>query len=395
MTSVRSCRESYRIAAKRAHAPSQGDSLAFRFSEQTILPLEGPPTQGRIRQDTPQRVRGEMGSASLTKAIRVVHRSGIDCSAEIVRHTNSPACPTGMLEINPAFGCQFRCAYCGIYALERDYFDEVIVYDDYPDYLDRWLHENRLTLDRHYFYFSAKTECLQPALIESGITQRILQALRRHRARYFLVTKAGTPPLGIREALINARDINQVIISGTVPDESWRERLEPDAAPIDARLAFAEWCVREGIYVTASCCPVLPIGDFGYVRKTIVRFAAAGVKHFYFDFARLSGQAVANLVELLPEFRTGFEHHYLAGDAQVTRWKMPHRGVTIDKFQPPLPFVLTSFEELAAIVRAIAPHATVSVCNHFATPRTLPGFNDRARAECISCIGHRFAKHGC
>ena len=74
----------------------------------------------------------------------------------------------------------------------------------------------------------------------------------------------------------------------------------------------------------------------------------------------------------------------------MTRWHMPHRNVTIDKFQPPLRYMLEAFEVLADCVSEVAPGATVSVCNHFATSKTLPGFNNRARAECISCMGHRF-----
>ena len=132
-----------------------------------------------------------------------------------------------MLEINPAYGCEFRCAYCGIYALEKDYFGEVIVYDDYPAYLERWLDEHHTDAEDYYYYFSAKTDCFQPALLDSGITLECLKILKRHRASYFLVTKAGVPPEDIREALVEARDINQVIISATMPDESMREALEP------------------------------------------------------------------------------------------------------------------------------------------------------------------------
>lgn len=300
-----------------------------------------------------------------------------------------------MLELNPAFGCEFRCAYCGIYALEREYFGEVIVYDDFPAYLEKWLTENRGLVHDHYFYFSAKTDCLQPALVESGITLEILKVLKRHGARYFMVTKGGLPTREIRDALVEAREINQVIISATMPNEELREALEPGAAPISERLAFVEFCVANGIFVTASCCPVLPIGDRTYLKETFARLAAAGVRHFYFDFARLSRDAVHNMVSLLPQHRAEFERHYFTSDAKTSRWHMPHRNVTIDKFQPPLGYMLEAFEKLAACVREVAPEATVSVCNHFATPKTLPGFNHRARAECISCMGQRFADSGC
>ncbi|MCP4247257.1 MAG: hypothetical protein GY778_09435 [bacterium] len=333
-----------------------------------------------------------MEGASIPKAIQVIHRAGIDSLAESVQHANSPACPTRMLGLDPAFGCELRCAYCGIYALEKEYFGQVIVYDDFPGYLDDWLSEHQAVVEDHYFYFSAKTDGFQPALVESGITLEILEVLKKHRARYFLVTKGGVPPPDICRALVEARDINQVIVSATVPNEALRELLEPGAAPIGDRIALAEFCVDNGIFVTASCCPILPISNRTYLKDTFTRLAAVGVNHFYFDFARLSREAALNIIELLPEHRENFERHYFTPEAQVTRWHLPHRNVTIDKFQPPLQYMLDAFQALADCVKEVAPGATVSVCNHFATPQTLPGFNNRARAECISCIGHRFAE---
>ncbi|HKQ47040.1 MAG TPA: radical SAM protein [Phycisphaerae bacterium] len=330
----------------------------------------------------------------MSSTLQIIHRAGIDKLAEVIQHANSPTCPKGMLEINPAFGCEFRCAYCGIYALEKEYFGEVIVYDDYPDYLDEWLTKNHAAIDDYYFYFSAKTDCFQPALIESGITLRILRILKKHGARYFLVTKGGLPPQDIRDALVDARDLNQVIISATMPSEDWRQLLEPDAAPLDDRLALARFCIEQGIFVTASCCPVLPIGDLAYLKDILRRCVAAGVMHFYFDCARLSREAVLNLSDLLPEHRDEFERRYFTNEAQVTRWPMPHRNLTIDKFQPSLPYMLSAFQTLADYVREAAPEATVSVCNHFVTAKWLPGFNAGARAKCISCIGHRFATIG-
>ena len=74
----------------------------------------------------------------------------------------------------------------------------------------------------------------------------------------------------------------------------------------------------------------------------------------------------------------------------MVRIDVPHREVTIDKFQPPDQYMLDAFKALAECVQEVVPGATVSVCNHFSTPKTLRGFNDRARAECISCMGHRF-----
>ena len=323
-------------------------------------------------------------------ALQITHRAGIDDLVKIVNHANSPACPKRMLELNPAFGCEFRCAYCGIYALEKEFFGEVIVYDDYPQYLDDWLTEHQEMARDHYFYFSAKTDCFQPALIESGITLACLEILKKHEAPYFVVTKGGVPPREIREALVAAREINQVIISASMPNESLRKALEPAAAPISERLALARFCVENDIFVTASCCPVLPIGDPTFLKEMFAQLAAAGINHFYFDFARLSRQAVLNMIELLPEHRESFERHYFTSEALVSRWHMTHRNMTIDKFQPPQRYIFDAFKALADCVNEVVPGATVSVCNHFSTPKTLPGFNNRARAECISCMGQRF-----
>ncbi len=326
----------------------------------------------------------------MSAAMRITHRAGIDEMVEIVNHANSPACPKRMLELNPAFGCQFQCAYCGIYALEKDFFGEVIIYDDYPKYLDGWLTEHPQAARDHYFYFSAKTDCFQPALIESGVTLACLEILRKHRARYFLVTKGGVPPQEICDSMVAAKDLNQVIISVTMPTEALRAAIEPGAAPNSERLALAKFCVANGIFVTASCCPVLPIGDRTYLKGIFEQLGAAGVKHFFFDFARLSRDAVNNMIEILPEHRESFECHYFTPEARLSRWHMPHRNVTIDKYQPPERYMLDAFQALADCAREVVPGATVSVCNHFNTPQTLPGFNRRARAECISCMGQRF-----
>ena len=326
----------------------------------------------------------------MSARLQITHRTGIDQLVEIVNHANSSACPRRMLELNPAFGCEFQCAYCGIYALEKDFFGEVIVYDDYPEYLENWLTEHPEAARDHYFYFSAKTDCFQPALVESGITLACLEILRKHQAQYFLVTKGGVPPREICESLVAAKDINQVICSVTMPTEELRAAIEPGAAPNSERLALARFCVENGIFVTASCCPVMPIGDRSYLNGIFEQLAAAGVKHFFFDFARLSREAVNNLIELLPEHRESFEQHYFTPEARPSRWHMPHRNVTIDKFQPPERYMLDAFEALAKCVDEVVPDATVSVCNHFSTPKTLPRFNSRARAECISCMGQRF-----
>lgn len=326
----------------------------------------------------------------MSRTFHVIHRRGIDDVVRILNHANSPACPKRMLEINPAFGCAFQCRYCGIYALEKAYYDEVIVYDDYPDYLDEWLTAHPKEADEYYFYFSAKTDCLQPALVESGITLRILQILQRHGSRYFIVTKGGVPPRPISDALIAARALNQVIVSVTMPDEALRLQLEPGAAPIEDRLEFARSCVDHDIAVTASCCPILPIDDFTYLRDVFAQLDAIGVHHFYFDFARLSREAVENMIALLPEHRESLERHYDASEARTSRWELTHRGRTIDKYQPPVDYMLEAFQKLSDCVAEVAPGATVSVCNHFTTPSTLPEYNRRARGECLSCMGQRF-----
>jgi DNA repair photolyase len=323
-------------------------------------------------------------------SLRQIHKHGIDELSTVTQHSNSPTCPKGMLELNPAFGCQFRCTYCGIYALEKNFYNEVAVYDDFPEYLDTYCTRNAVDLANKYFYFSAKTDCLQSVLVESGITLKILRVLRKHNLRYFIVTKGGLPSQEIQDELLNSRDLNQVIISATTPDENLREILEPGTPSVDARMELARFCIENGIFTTASCCPILPLDDGSYMADTVERCSSSGLSHFYFDFARLSREGIMNLIKLFPEYRTGFEKAYFTPDAQITRWRMSHRDMTIDKYQPPLKYMLNIFERMRDMVQDVAPDATVSVCNHFSTPETLPGYNARAHDAGISCIGHRF-----
>lgn len=329
------------------------------------------------------------------KTLKVSHRSGIDDLVKIVSHSNSVSCPSGMLELNPAFGCDFQCAYCGIYALEEEFYNEVIVYDDFPEYLDKYLTSSSAA-STNYFYFSAKTDCFQAPLIESGITLRTLQVLRKHNAPYFIVTKSGLPPDDILELLVASRDINQLIISATMPNERMREILEPGAPTLKERLDLAEFGFRNDIVTTASLCPILPISNRQYMNETIRQFSEAGLRHFYMDFARLSKAGIRNILNLLPEHREEFERHYFTPDAVITPWRLSYRGIEISKYQPPLSVMLEAFENMANMIREVEPTATVSLCNHFATPETLRGFNRDAQAKGISCIGHRFCSNtGC
>lgn len=328
----------------------------------------------------------------MNTVLPVIHRSGIDDEVRIINHANSPLCPKRMLELNPALGCEFRCQYCGIYALEKQFYDNVIVYDDFPDYLDRWLAEHGG--ENYYFYFSAKTDCLQPALIDSGITLACLEILNKHGAQYFIVTKGGLPPKPICSALVAGRDLNQVIVSVTMPDEAMRELIEPGAAANRDRIEFVKFCVDQNIQVTASCCPVMPFGDYDYLRDVIQMLADAGIRHFYFDFARLSREAIERMIDLMPQYRQEFEQCYFTDDARKSSWEIRYRGVTIEKYQPPEKQMLRAFQSLKELVRDVVSDGTVSICNHFNTATTLPGFNREARAECLSCMGQRFDRVG-
>lgn len=318
-----------------------------------------------------------------------ITKKGIIDEIKIHSHGNTKFCNPNMLEINPAIGCQFECQYCNAYTQEKDNcFNGVVVYEDYPEYLRSWLNDNKNVLDKIFFYYSPKIDCFQDCLIETGVTEKILALFKEYNVKYFMITKGGVPNDAIKKLLINSKDLNQIIISCTMPNEDIRRILEPNAKSISERMELARFCVDNGIRATGIFSPILPIDNLQFVKDYIKNYIEMGIYHFRVDYTEISRESLRKLCDLLPEYKEQLEAVYLDKDATITHWKVPYTERQIERYWPSMEYMCNTFNDLKNYAESIDERATVSVCNSLCTQDKLYRFNDKCVNHGINCIGY-------
>ncbi|MCL2287962.1 MAG: hypothetical protein FWC33_02100 [Candidatus Bathyarchaeota archaeon] len=318
--------------------------------------------------------------------------TGIPEEIKIKSHGNTSSCNPNMLEINPTVGCQFQCQYCSSCTQEeKNDFEKVFVFSDYPQYLDSFLADNKDKRDKIYFYFSPKIDCLQACLVESGITEEILNILHKHCMKYFFLTKGSIPPKSIQQLLIDSKDLNQVIASCTMPNESVRQRLEPYAASIEERMAFAQFCIDSGIFTTAIFSPILPVDGMNYIERYIDRYLKMGIDHFHLDFAELSALSLAKLTSLVPEYADELNNVYLAPNVITSQWQIPFKDTETVRYWPDAHFIQEAFKRFAKYATSIEPRASITACDSLCARFHFEYLNTNAHKKNLSCMGTRLS----
>lgn len=314
---------------------------------------------------------------------------GMDERIKINVHGNKKTCNKNMFEINPSIGCQFQCQYCNAYTQEEDnYFQNVKVYVDYPQYLEEFLIEKENELDKIFFYFSPKVDAFQECLIESGVTEKILSLFKKYNVRYIIVTKGGIPNKRICDILTETREKNQILISCSMPNEEVRKIMEPGAAPIDKRLEFAKYCVENSINVTAIFSPIFPVDNYEYIKKYIKFYLDIGITHFRLNFTEISMYSLNKIINLLPQYKEEFCNVYLNEEVKFTEWKVPYKNMSIERRFPSLQYMGKVFNELKKYAKEINENATFSVCNSLCVEKELYNFNKEAFLAGFGCIGY-------
>ncbi len=319
----------------------------------------------------------------------VEYVEGIDDKILIKAHGNKITCNKNMLEINPSIGCQFQCQYCNAYTQEENNdFQSIKVYIDYPYYLEEFLETHKEQLKNLFFYFSPKIDAFQECLLESGVTEKILQLFKKYGARYIIVTKGGIPNEKICNILNETREKNQILISCSMPSEAIRKIMEPGAAGIIQRLEFAKYCVEHFINVTAIFSPIFPVDNYQYVRDYIKYYLNIGITHFRLNFAEISLYSLDKIVTLLPEYKEDFIKIYLDEKIENTDWKVPYKDVQICRRFPSLKYMGGVFRDLKIYAKSINKKATFSICNSLCIEKELYKFNDEAFSAGFGCIGY-------
>lgn len=170
--------------------------------------------------------------------------------AEKTRPLIAPDFPVKRLD--PYVGCAHRCAYC--FALDEAGADreEVLVYRDLADQLERDL----ATLEPQSIYIGSTSDAYQPAERTYRQTRQALEILAARGFSACILTKSG---LVARDAdLLADMPGSSVCVSLSFQDERVRRLFEP-AAPSNARrIAALEQLRTAGVQTYALITPVMP-----------------------------------------------------------------------------------------------------------------------------------------
>lgn len=324
---------------------------------------------------------------------KVVFRKCYTDNVKIHPHCNTKYCSQKILEINPARSCELHCQYCCVYKQESNCneFKSMVIYEDYPEMLERYIIDNKNSLANKMFFFSFETDCLTPALQNSGITERILSILGKYEQRYFLLTKGVIKNDNIKQILLKTSKFAQVIVNDTMPNNSIREILEPDSATIEERQNLVKFCLNNNIPVTVSFSPILPFCGINYLCNKIKMYTAYGVKHFRLDMLELSLESLEYLKSILPQYNDKLEELYQNNNSIKRLWTSPKNNHKLERIKPSSDYMTTMYNELKKFVSDLPETVTVSICDGVVA--TVPGlrdFNKEAYKHGYNCMGVKF-----
>ena len=323
------------------------------------------------------------------KSEKIYIKKCADDGVKIHPHCNSKYCSQRIIEVDPAVGCGFECQYCCVYTQEKECkFNNIVIYEDYPKLLEQYIIENKNKLDSLTFFYSFESDCFQKPLIETGMTENILNLFKKYDLKYFLLTKGGIPPENIRKLLIETRKNVQVVVNDTMPNEELRSKLEPYTATIDERYSLVKYCLDNGIYSTISFSPILPFVGTQYLKDKIDKYIKLGIEHFRLDMLELSEDSLKRIQDLIPEYKNELNRLYFAPDRMENNWIAPKSKEVVNRYKPSQKKIADMYKEIDEYLNNIDPNITVSICDAVvATNIYLKGFNKRSYDNGFNCMG--------
>jgi DNA repair photolyase len=307
---------------------------------------------------------------------------------EIELHAQTPNCFPSF-EINPAIGCEFGCIYCSMYGQEAKLQHvPVKVFVDYPEYLEEFIRKHK-NEGRLVFNFTPKSDAFSPALIESGVTGRILDVLIESNCEFYSLTKSGIPEKRIQKKLIEAKDLAQIVISTGLPNEDYRKILEPNAPNIEERMNFAKFCKQNEILVSGIAAPFLPFSIPNYHEIVINRFSEVGIDHVSVHMLKLSELCLERMSNALGDYGSLLKKMYLGKDNKTVVWSLPG-GKKITRYYCDAEIIRKELAKLKEIAKTKG--VTLSTCVQVEQVIQDTNFNDQARKRGITCVGFRTRK---
>jgi DNA repair photolyase len=264
--------------------------------------------EGLIRGS--QNLRRRLRRGNLAPRSRVVLVEA-DTEAELEIHNYTGACPTLTYEINPVLGCHVGCLYCLV--TDGSHEQEITVWANYADLVARVLEQRHR--ERHFYYFSPKTEALTASTLQTGVAHEILRAFIAHYqrhpgslARLFIASKAGTRELNaehegqsILSLLEQLAPWMQFNTSVSIMPGALRRLLEPNAASIEERLAAVKLCQARGIVARSALIqPVItPYFTEERVIAAFAQLADAGIVNFKPELLTVDPECLAIIGQIM------------------------------------------------------------------------------------------------
>jgi DNA repair photolyase len=160
--------------------------------------------------------------------------------------------------VNPYTGCQHACSYCYARFMKRvtghkePWGEFVDVKVNAAELLRKEIKKKK----RAGVWVSGVCDPYQPLEAEYRLTRQCLEVLAQNNWPVFIQTRS---PLVLRDMDIiqDTRDF-EVGFSVTTADDAIRKLFEPDAPPIEDRIAALDTLHRAGIRTYAMVAPVLP-----------------------------------------------------------------------------------------------------------------------------------------
>jgi len=248
-----------------------------------------------------------------------VELAEIDLNSNFEIHNYTGACPVLTYEINPVQGCNVGCLYCLV--TDGVHEQELKAYTNYHLLVRRILKEKNG--ERHYYYYSPKTEAFQEPTLQTGIAHNILREFIAHfkenpksLARIFIASKAGIKQLMVKhegesilDLFIQLKDRMQFNTSLSIMPDYLRDALEPYAAPIAERLEAVKACQANGVMSNSALVQpiVAPYLTDENMRDFFAKLKAAGIINFKPEFLTACMENLAMIGQLQGYYDKGME----------------------------------------------------------------------------------------
>ncbi|HET6405102.1 MAG TPA: radical SAM protein [Candidatus Thermoplasmatota archaeon] len=183
--------------------------------------------------------------------------------------------PGNPYSLSPYVGCAHACVYCYVPDLlhvDRPRWGSyVMVKRNLPTLLAREMARK----PRGIVYLSAATDAYQPAEARHLVTRRCLEVLARRDWPLRLLTRS---PLVKRDIDVLSR-FSDILVGLTIPtlDDDARRILEPDAPPIEGRLAAVRALADAGLRPFVNLVPAFPFTEKHTPERMARAFRDAGV----------------------------------------------------------------------------------------------------------------------